>query len=119
MAGTVEEAFKIYKKFNFLKKLMTSLKNFFKFISVIKKNNKNLSITVDMTEGNSFLEYFNFGFKIYNKENAKHIAIGGDYKSNNNEIGLGMTFLVSQLLESTTFKKREKVYVPYNINYKK
>ena len=50
------------------------MKNFFKFIKVIKKNNKDLSITVDMTEGNSFLEYFNFGFKIYNKENAKHIA---------------------------------------------
>ena len=95
------------------------MKNFFKFIKVIKKNNKKLSITVDMTEGNSFLEYFNFGFKIYNKENAKHIAVGGDYKSNNNEIGLGMTFLVSQLLESTSFKNREKIYVPYNIEYKK
>ena len=72
-----------------------------------------------MTEGNSFLEYFNFGFKIYNKENAKHIAVGGDYKSNNNEICLGMTFLVSQLLESTTFKYKEKIYVPHNIEYKK
>jgi hypothetical protein len=72
-----------------------------------------------MTEGNSFLEYFNFGFKIYNKENAKHIAVGGDYKSNNNEMGMGMTFLVSQLLESTNFKKREKVYVPYNVAHEK
>ncbi len=72
-----------------------------------------------MTEGNSFLEYFNFGFKIYNKENARHIAVGGDYKSNNNEVGLGMTFLVSQLLESTTFKKKEKIYIPHNIDYKK
>ena len=51
-----------------------------------------------MTEGNSFLEYFNFGFKIYNKENAKHIAVGGDYKSNSNEIGLGMTFLVESII---------------------
>ena len=51
-----------------------------------------------MTEGYSFLEYFNFGFKIYNKDNAKFIAVGGDYKSNNNEIGMGMTFLISQLL---------------------
>ena len=72
-----------------------------------------------MTEGNSFLEYFNFGFKIYNKENAKHIAIGGDYKSNNNEIGMGMTFLVSQLLESTKFKNKEKVYVPFNVTHTK
>ena len=86
---------------------------------IIKKNNKNLSITVDMTEGNSFLEYFNFGFKIYNKENAKHIAVGGDYKFNNNEIGMGMTFLVSQLLESTTFSNKKKIYVPYNMEYKK
>ena len=119
MAGTVEESFKVYKKFNFPKKINELLKNFFKFISVIKKNNKNLSITVDMTEGNSFLEYFSFGFKIYNKENAKHIAIGGDYKSNNHEIGLGMTFLVSQLLKSTNFKNREKIYIPYNVDNKK
>ena len=72
-----------------------------------------------MTEGNSFLEYYNFGFKIYNKENAKHIAVGGDYKSNNNEIGLGMTFLVSQLLNCTKFKKKKRVYVPYNIDSSK
>jgi len=119
MAGTVEEALKVYKDFKFPKKIDELLKSFFKFIIVIKKNNKNLSITVDMTEGNSFLEYFNFGFKIYNKENAKHIAVGGDYKSNNNEIGMGMTFLVSQLLESTTFSNKKKIYVPYNIEYKK
>jgi len=119
MAGTVEEAHKIYKKFKFPKKIDCSLKNFFKFISVIKKNNKDLSITVDLTEGNSFLEYFNFGFKIYNKENAKNIAVGGDYRSNNNEVGLGMTFLVSQLVESTNFRAKEKIYVPFNIDYKK
>ena len=94
MAGTIEEALKVYEKFVFPKKIDELLRNFFKFIEVIKKNNKNLSITVDMTEGNSFLEYFNFGFKIYNKENAKHIAVGGDYKSNNNEIGIGYDFLV-------------------------
>ena len=119
MAGTIEEALKVYKNFAFPKKIDQILKNFFKFIKVIKKNNKNLSVTVDMTEGNSFLEYFNFGFKIYNKENAKFIAVGGDYKSNNNEIGMGMTFLVSQLLESTNFKNREKVYVPFNVQHNK
>ena len=119
MAGTLEEALKVYKNFVFPKKIDELLKNFFKFITVIKKNNKDLSITVDMTEGNSFLEYFNFGFKIYNKENAKHIAVGGDYKSNNNEVGLGMTFLVSKLLESTTYEYREKIYVPYDIEHKK
>ena len=119
MAGTIEEAMKVYKDFAFPKKIDEILKNFFKFIKVIKKNNKNLSITVDMTEGNSFLEYFNFGFKIYNKDNAKFIAVGGDYKSNNNEIGMGMTFLISQLLESTNFKNREKVYVPFNVPYNK
>ncbi len=118
MAGTIEEALKIYKKFVFPKKIDELLKNFFKFITVIKKNNKDLSITVDMTEGNSFLEYYNFGFKIYNKENAKHIAVGGDYKSNNNEIGMGMTFLVSQLLETTNFKNKEKIYVPFNVECK-
>ncbi|OUU61335.1 MAG: hypothetical protein CBC22_07805 [Alphaproteobacteria bacterium TMED62] len=119
MAGTVEEAYKIYKKFKFPNKINLLLDNFFNLISVIKKKNKNLSITVDMTEGNSFLEYYNFGFKIYNKENAKGIAVGGDYKSNNNEIGLGMTFLVSQLLASTNFKKKEKAYVPFNTDLSK
>ena len=119
MAGTIEESLKVYKKFVFPKKIDELLKKFFEFITIIKNNNKNLSITVDMTEGNSFLEYFNFGFKIYNKENAKHIAIGGDYKSKNNEIGMGMTFLVSQLLESTKFKNKEKVYVPFNVQHNK
>ncbi len=119
MAGTVEEAYKIYKKFKYPNKIDFLLKNFFKLIAVIKKYNKNLSITVDMTEGNSFLEYYNFGFKIYNKENAKHIAVGGDYKSNNNEIGLGMTFLISQLLTCTKFKRKEKVYVPYKTDLSK
>ena len=119
MAGTVEEAYKIYKKFKFPNKINSLLEHFFNLITVIKKKKKNLSITVDMTEGNSFLEYYNFGFKIYNKENAKHIAVGGDYKSNNNEIGLGITFLISQLLASTKFKKKEKVYVPYKTDLSK
>ena len=110
---------KVYKKFVFPKKIDELLKKFFKLIKALKKNNKNLSITVDLTEGNSFLEYYNFGFKIYNKENAKHIAVGGDYKSNNSEIGMGMTFLVSQLLESTNFNNREKVYVPFNVAQEK
>ena len=30
-----------------------------------------------------------------------------------------MTFLVSQLLESTTLKNKKKIYVPYDIAYKK
>ena len=69
-----------------------------------------------MTEGSSFLEYYNFGFKIYNKDSAKYIAIGGDYKSNNGELGLGMTFLISQLISTFNYKMKEKVYVPFNIN---
>ena len=119
MADTVEEAYKIYKKFKFPNKINSLLEHFFKLISVVKKSNKNLSLTVDMTEGNSFFEYYNFGFKIYNKDNAKYIAVGGDYISNNNEIGLGMTFLISQLLTCTKFKNKEKVYVPYNTDLSK
>ena len=38
---------------------------------------------------------------------------------NNNEIGMGMTFLISQLLDSTNFKNREKVYVPFNVEHQK
>ena len=118
MAGTVEEAQKVYKKYKFPKAIDNILKQFFKLISIIKRNNKNCSITLDITEGSSFLEYFNFGFKIYNKDNSKHIAIGGDYKFNNDELGLGMTFLVSPLLSSTSYKKKIKVYVPYNLKTK-
>ncbi len=116
MTGTVEEAQKCFKKFKFPSDIKILLSQFFKLISLIKKNKKDLSITVDITEGSSFLEYNNFGFKIYNKDNAKHIAIGGDYKSNNNELGLGMTFLISQLIVSTNYKKNLRVYVPYNID---
>ena len=42
-------------------------------------NEKDISITVDISEGNSFLNYQNIGFKVYNKDNSNVIAIGGDY----------------------------------------
>lgn len=114
LAGTIEEAKKEFKKHNFPKPIKAILNEFFKLTSQIKKKFPNLSITVDITEGKSFLEYNKFGFKIYNKVNAYPVAVGGDYKTNNNEFGIGITFLINKIIGSVTLKDKKKVYVPYN-----
>ncbi len=116
LTGTIEEAKKELKKHNFPKTIITILNDFFKLTSQIKKKFPHLSITLDITEGKSFLEYNNFGFKIYNKDNAFPVAIGGDYKTNNKEMGIGITFLVNKIIESVELKEKKRVYVPYNIN---
>ena len=116
LSGTIEKARKDFKKFKFPKNIEKLLKNFFSLSLGLQKKFNGLSITVDITEGKSFLEYNNFGFKIYNKSNAQPIALGGDYKSNDNEFGLGITFLVSHLVNSISYKKNLKVYVPYSLN---
>ena len=65
------------------------------------------------------MHYESLGFKIYNKENATAIAIGGDYKINKKENGLGITIMVNKLIENIKLKKVEKIYIPYNIDIKK
>jgi ATP phosphoribosyltransferase regulatory subunit len=115
LAGTIEEAKKEFKKYSFPKPINNILNDFFKLTSQIKKKFPKLSITVDITEGKSFLEYNEFGFKIYNKLNANPVAIGGDYKTNNNEHGIGITFLVNKIIGSVTLNNKKKIYVPYNM----
>ena len=116
LAGTIEEAKKEFKKHKFPSQIKNILNDFFKLTAQIKRKFPSLSITVDITEGKSFLEYNNFGFKIYNKDNAYPVAIGGDYRTNNNELGIGITFLVNKIIESVVLKEKKKVYVPYNID---
>ena len=74
-----QEAKKEFKRHSFPKPVKCILNEFFKLTAQIKRKFPNLPITVDMTEGKSFLEYNKFGFKIYNKDNAYPVAIGGDY----------------------------------------
>jgi len=117
LSGPVEKAKTNFKNYNFPKPISLILADFFKLSSKLKKVFPNLSITLDITEGKSFLEYHNFGFKIYNKDNANPVALGGDYRSNNNEFGLGISFLVNKIITSVTMLKKEKVYVPYNVSH--
>ena len=115
LSGTVEEAKKYLKKSKIPKKVENMLLDFFNILDKVRKERKDISMTVDITEGNSFLRYKNFGFKIYNKDNANTIAIGGDYVIKNDEKGLGVTIMVNKLLMSIERKKDKKVYVPYDI----
>ncbi len=114
LAGTIEEAKKEFKRHSFPKPVKCILNEFFKLTAQIKRKFPNLPITVDITEGKSFLEYNKFGFKIYNKDNAYPIAIGGDYITNNNEHGIGITFLVNKIIGSVTLKNKKRIYVPYD-----
>ena len=115
LAGTIEEAKKKYKKHSFPKPVKNILNEFFKLTAQIKRKFPNLPITIDITEGKSFLEYNKFGFKIYNKDNACPVAIGGDYITNNNEHGIGITFLVNKIINSVTLKEKKRIYIPYSV----
>ena len=72
-------------------------------------------MTVDISEGNSFLNYQNLGFKVYNKDDSNVIAIGGDYLLDNNELGIGITLMTNNICDSFKYKQKERVYVEYNI----
>ena len=127
------------KKYDYLKKIIEcsgSLKNsktkikksilpqeikilldkFFKTLDYLEKNEQEINISVDISEGNSFLNYQNLGFKVYNKDDSNVIAIGGDYLLDNNEIGIGITLMTNNICNSYRYKEKEKVYVEYAIN---
>lgn len=118
LSGTIEEAKKNAYRTKFPKQIEIMLNNFFKLSSRVRKHFPSLSMTVDITEAKSFLNYENFGFKIYNKENANAIAIGGDYKINNRELGLGVTIMINKLIESININKQKRIYIPFNIDTK-
>ena len=116
LSGTIESVRKKANNVKFPKAIDSLLKTFFQIALHVKKKIPNLSITFDITEAESFLPYESLGFKIYNKENATAIAIGGDYIINNKENGLGITIMVNKLIENITLKKVKRIYVPYNID---
>lgn len=113
--GSLNTAKSNFKKSKLPKKIKTVLEKFFKTLDYLKKNESDIIITVDISEGNSFLNYQNLGFKIYNKDDSNVIAIGGDYLLDNNELGIGITLMTNNICNSFKFKEREKVYVEYNI----
>ena len=105
-SGTLENAKKNFKNSTFPKKIRSILEQFFKTLNFIKKNNPNISIAVDISEGNSFLNYENIGFKVYNKDNSNVVAIGGDYILDNNELGVGITFITTNIGNAFKYKKK-------------
>ena len=92
---------------------MDIIKKFFLIYNELNKEIPKLNITIDMTEGKSFLKYKNLGFKIYNKDNASVIAIGGDYMINKKESGLGISLMINKISDVIKYNSEKRVYVPY------
>ena len=113
-SGSFKNAKSKFKKSKFPIKIKSLLEKFFKTLDYVKKYESEISITVDISEGNSFLNYQNLGFKVYNKDDSNVIAIGGDYLLDNNEFGIGITLITNNISNSFKYKEREKVYVEYN-----
>ena len=114
LSGPLEKVKKNFKTLKVPKPIKLMLQDFFGTISKIKKKFPNLSITLDITEAQSFLKYKDLAFKIYNKENANALAIGGNYELTNKETGVGTTIMLNKITDSITLIKPKKVYVPYN-----
>ena len=114
-SGSIRSAKDNFKKAKFPKEINAFLQKFFKTLDYIKKNEKDISITVDISEGNSFLNYQNIGFKVYNKDNSNVIAIGGDYLLSNKEVGIGITLMINNISDSFKYKEKEKIYAEYNV----
>ena len=115
-SGSLKNAKTNFKKSIFPQEIKILLDKFFKTLDYLEKNEKEINISVDISEGNSFLNYQNLGFKVYNKDDSNVIAIGGDYLLDNNEIGIGITLMTNNICNSYSYKGKEKVYVEYAIN---
>ena len=74
----------------------------------LKKHNPKITITVDISEGDNFLNYQNLGFKIYNKDDSNVIAIGGDYILDNKELGIGITLITENICKAFKYKKKKR-----------
>lgn len=118
LSGNIDVAKKNAAKVKFPKYIEKLLSNFFDLTNKLRKSQSKLSMTVDITEAKSFLKYENFGFKIYNKDNANAIAIGGDYLINKKESGLGITIMINKLIENINILKKNKIYIPFNVDSK-
>ena len=93
-----------FRNFIFPAKIKKILDKFFNTIEYIKKNNSKISISVDISEGNSFLNYQNLGFKVYNRDDSNVIAIGGDYVLSNKELGMGITLIINNICKAFKYK---------------
>ena len=109
-SGAIQDAETNFKKSLFPIKVRKILEKFFTSLKCLKKIKSKLSITVDISEGNSFLSYQNLGFKIYNQDDSNVIAIGGDYVLDNKELGVGITLIVNNISKAFQYKKRKKKF---------
>ncbi|MBJ56941.1 MAG: hypothetical protein CMP24_01710 [Rickettsiales bacterium] len=114
LSGPLEKVKNNFKGKKFPKPIKLMVENFFKTVSSIKKKHPSLSLTLDITEAQSFLKYKDLAFKIYNKESAEAIAIGGNYEVNNKETGVGTTIMLNKIINSIIIKKANRIYVPFN-----
>ena len=114
LSGPLEKVKNNFKGKKFPKPIKLMMENFFKTVSSIKKKYPSLSLTLDITEAQSFLKYKDLAFKIYNKESAEAIAIGGNYEVNNKETGVGTTIMLNKIINSIIIKKANRIYVPFN-----
>jgi len=112
-SGTLKNAKNKFIQSKFPIKIKEVLESFFQTLDLLKKKNPDLSMTVDITEGNSFLNYKNIGFKVYNKNSSDVIAIGGDYLLDNKETGVGITLITNNIINSFKDIKKTKIYVQY------
>ncbi len=105
-SGTLMDAKKNFKNSSFPAKINIIFKKFFKTLDYLKKGNSHISITVDISEGNNFLNYQNIGFKVYNKDASNVIAIGGDYILENKESGIGITLITGNICKAFKYAKK-------------
>ncbi len=105
-SGTLQNAKKNFKNSSFPSYIYVILDNFFKTLDYIKKNNSDINITIDISEGNNFLNYQNLGFKVYNKDDSNVIAIGGDYVLDNKELGIGVTLITNNIIKAFKYKNK-------------
>ena len=116
LSGPINNLKMNLKKYIFPKEIKYIIKKFFLIYNELNKKIPKLNITIDMTEGKSFLKYKNLGFKIYNKDNASVIAIGGDYMINEKESGLGISLMINKISDVMHYSSEKRVYVPYKNN---
>ena len=106
--GELEYAKKNFKKSIFPVKIKKILQKFFLTLDYLKKHNPKITITVDISEADNFLNYQNLGFKIYNKDDSNVIAIGGDYILDNKELGIGITLITKNICKAFKYKKKKR-----------
>ena len=109
-SGAFRDAKTNFKNSLFPIKVRKILEKFFTSLECLKKIKSKIFVTVDISEGNSFLNYQNLGFKIYNQDDSNVIAIGGDYVLDNKELGVGITLIVNNISKAFQYKRRKRKF---------